>query len=65
MRLPAAAASSVSREGKGRVGRTSVRISDDSLRGFIPGPIRPLNCEDESKGRGESQLRSEPERESD
>jgi hypothetical protein len=61
MELPAATASSISREGKGRKGRTS----EDSPRGFIPGPINPLNCSDGSKGRGGSQLRSEAERESD
>jgi hypothetical protein len=44
---------------------TSVRISDDNLRGLIPGPISPPNCEDESQEGNESQLRSEAELESD
>ncbi len=65
MRLPLVPASSVSCEDTARVGRTSVRNPDDNPLGLIPGPISPLNCEDESQDGSESQLRSEPELESD
>ena len=48
-RLPAGNVSSFSREGMGRVGRISVRTSEDGLRGFIPGPINTPGWEVETQ----------------